>query len=95
MNVKTEHFLKEARKIVYQLNSELQISLAQRAIKIEDAQLSFMKLEIEKMINHALNVLPDKSRRYATLTYVILDQWPLNTVIGQSIMELEKLYLEL
>lgn len=86
-------FERRANEILREIDRLLVQQSGSRDEDLEDSDLLTAKSHVVKLRDRVLvGGLPPKSERYAVMTRIIVDQWPLATRLGNSISELESFF---
>jgi len=94
--IKVHQFESKANKIISQIKEDLSKDVQERSTQISSSDLKVMLSHIKNLKERVLkDNLPPKEQRHARLTRIIIDTWPLGTVLGNEISELEEIYQNL
>lgn len=91
-----QEFLRKADEIIKKIEAMLDEDYEKRAGKISDLDLrDMLNLVRERKKIVETDQLPPKSMRYRSLSRIVIDQWPLGTLLGNDISELDTYYVNL
>jgi hypothetical protein len=82
-----------AGEILDEIDRQLSMSERSREGELDDRNLNIAKSHVLELRDRLRSgKLPDKSDRYASMTRIIVDQWPFGTQLGKAISEIEASY---
>ena len=83
-----------AKALVKRALQELEVVLRDKENTLPRGQLLRFREELERMHQELESgALPPKDMRYVGMAHVIVDSWPLNTVLGPLIVKAEDAYI--
>jgi len=89
-------FIEVADQLLRRISDELAVPLEDRPSGVDRANLEFASEHVQAMKNAvAEDLLPRRNQRYAPLTRMICDQWPLRCGLENQLSELESWYMKI